>query len=1229
MRRKSFIIISFLCLWIPWVCAGSNEGVLTSKVVNHPGGTITVEEVSDLVVNLIATPADGYQFLQWSDGETNSTRQHTHTTNEYFGDVEYYAVFVRTNDVQFADGHVEVTVDALELDAPAPTYHLTAVENSDAEFYLWNNAETTNTISYTEEEGTRIPFFVNNAGNLSFAYQNHPGGIVEGKAIGGLNATLTATPNAGYEFFGWSDGETNPTRSYTHSEIAPDASFWAVFKKIEDFTWEDGQVSLAIKDASTPSFTLTATANQNVDFYMWNNAVETPSVDYVEEDGTRVPFFISQLGTVSIFYEQHPGGVVSAEKISNQQFTFTATPNDGYTFVKWSDGETAAERSYTHTAFGTDAYFWAIFTRDEDINVQDGHTQVTITDVTQDELSYSLEAMPDEFAEFYSWSHGVEIATIDYKESDGTRIPSFISSIGTLSLFFDPHAGGIIQAEQISGLTYRYIAIPNEGYSFLSWADGETNPIRVYTHSDVAPDISFLAVFTRDEDVQQAYGFTNVEITNSTTPAFNLTANAAEGASFYVWTNGSDNVTVPYVEEDGNVIPYFINESGELTFAFEQHPGGIISAENVVGLSCDLIATPSLGYRFVQWADGSTNSVRHYTHTANKNTDSIRFAVFEKIDDVDFINGKVTVTVDNPLEPNYTLTAEAYSCVGFDSWINGKTTETISYSESEGQCFPIFSYGDQKILVDVEDETGGFVEVTPGSCEFTLSAIPNNGWSFAYWDDDHSLSATRKVDYVAHEYIAYFAKAAFRVGETYYGIFEDAEKVADLTHPIVLESDVIADVVVTKDVPIDANGHVITNLIIANGATMTFQAPMNVTNLYLNATTGSSSQLKNYDEYLTCTNAYIDIQMEAGKSVASPDKWYAFSVPFEVDVEQGIARASGNGTHSSGTDYLVWEYDGNLRAQTGNGWVKMYGGTLQPGRFYMIGIDGTENSWRFTKKAGADLGGSNEVALDQFPSNDIDKGWNAVGNSTLQYANASIEGIQFVQVYDNPNSRYMVKMTGITSFVVACPFFVQVDGNNTLSLTPNNAATDLYAPARRKSNAIERDLFEVRFGNEDIYDAIFVSASEDATYQYEVGRDLIKMGINSALPTLWTSDYGQMLCVQEAPLENNQAYFALSLSAPKSGIYTLDMTSYSDNANLYLTQNGCVIWNLGMAPYDIDLDRGVNMEYGLLLNKKRGVVTDGSVLGDNDAATMKIIRNSHLYIIHNARTYDAMGAMVK
>lgn len=1225
MRRKSYIIISFLCMCLPWVCAGGNEGVLTSKIVNHPGGTITVEKVSDLVVNLIATPAAGYTFLQWSDGITDSIRQHTQTPQEYSGDVGYYAVFVLTQDVQMADGHVDVSVNPLVPDADL-SYQLTAVANSDAEFYMWNNAVTTKTISYQEAEGTRVPFFINNAGNLSFAYQNHPGGVVVGTASG-LNATLTATPNAGYEFYGWTDGETSPTRSYTHSETAPDVTFCAVFKKTEDFTWEDGQVTLAIKDATTPSFTLTATANPNVDFYMWNNAVDTPSVTYVEEEGTRTPIFISQLGTVTISYEQHPGGVVWAEKFSNQQFTFHANANEGYSFVKWSDDVTDSVRSYTHMAFGSDAYFWAIFTRDEDIYVQDGHTEVTVTNVAQDKLSYSLAAAPDEFAEFYAWSHGVEDSIITYLESDGTRVPSFISSIGTLSLFFDPHAGGIIKAEQISGLTYRYIAIPNEGYSFLSWADGVTDSIRVYSHTEVAPDTSFLAVFTRDEDVRQTYGYTSVAITDSKTPKFDLTAHEAEGASFYIWTNGSENPTVSYVEENGNVIPFFINESGNLTFTFDPHAGGIVAAENIVGLSCDLVAVPAPGYRFIQWADGSKDSVRHYTHTNNPNADSVRFAVFEKIADVEFNEGKVTVVVTDSLTPSYSLTATAYSCVGFDSWVNGKTSETISYSESEGQCFPIFSYGDKKILVDVDDEVGGHVEVTPGACKFTLEAIPTEGWSFSYWEDDHSLPTTREVEYLAQEYYAYFSKAAFRVGDTYYIDFADAEQAADATNPVVLEADV-TDIVLTQNVPIDANGHTITNLIVSLGTTMAFTTPMTVTNLYLNATTGSSSQLKNYALKLVNTNAYIDIKLEANATSADPNKWYGFSVPFEVDVETGIARTEGSASHVSGTDYLVWNYDGNKRATTGTGWVKMYGGTLEPGKFYMIGIDGTQNVWRFTKKSGSALGGAATIDLPAYTGSEIDGGWNAVGNSTVQYVTASITDIPYVQAYNNSQSRYVPKLTDRTSFVVGCPFFVQVEGENSLTLSPSDETnpTNLYAPRRMGMNNAT-SIYEITLSDDVNEDVVFISAADDALDSYQRGKDLVKLSYSSQYPQIFSCAYGQILCAQHSPLGEDGTIFLLYLSVPKSGMY--EISASQGECPIYLLENNVPIAEISESSYLLSLPSGITTKYSVSIGTQR-TLPMGMNTNKADAESIdKFILNNRLFIICGDKVYNAQGSQVR
>ena len=107
-------------------------------------------------------------------------------------------------------------------------------------------------------------------------------------------ATITATPNDGYEFTAWSDGNTENPRTVT---VTSDTAFMAIFTEA----------------VSTPTITLTV------------NNEAMGSASYTLDGNTAV---------------------------------LTATANEGYSFLTWSDGNTENPRMVTITS---DTTFMAIF----------------------------------------------------------------------------------------------------------------------------------------------------------------------------------------------------------------------------------------------------------------------------------------------------------------------------------------------------------------------------------------------------------------------------------------------------------------------------------------------------------------------------------------------------------------------------------------------------------------------------------------------------------------------------------------------------------------------------------------------------------------------------------------------------------------------------------------------------------------------------------------------------
>ncbi len=115
---------------------------------------------------------------------------------------------------------------------------------------------------------------------------------------------MTATPNEGYEFTGWNDGNTENPRTVT---VTSDTAFVAIFTETE----------------TTPTITVTV------------NDATMGSATYTLDGNTVV---------------------------------LTATPNEGYEFTGWNDGNTENPRTVTVTS---DTAFVAIFTASGSSSLQE------------------------------------------------------------------------------------------------------------------------------------------------------------------------------------------------------------------------------------------------------------------------------------------------------------------------------------------------------------------------------------------------------------------------------------------------------------------------------------------------------------------------------------------------------------------------------------------------------------------------------------------------------------------------------------------------------------------------------------------------------------------------------------------------------------------------------------------------------------------------------------------
>jgi len=166
------------------------------------------------------------------------------------------------------------------------------------------------------------------AGNNGSVSVNGVSGDYSQSVAYNTQLTLVATPDSGYAFGSWSDGDTNATRTIT----------------------------------VTNDLTLTTSFYLNVNY---NVSISAGSNGSVSVNGVT--------------------GDYSQSVLNGTQLTLVATPDNGYIFDEWSDGDTNATRTITVTNDLTLTAAFEVYT-----GVPDYHIQYTTTDNNQLSLSNSV-----------------------------------------------------------------------------------------------------------------------------------------------------------------------------------------------------------------------------------------------------------------------------------------------------------------------------------------------------------------------------------------------------------------------------------------------------------------------------------------------------------------------------------------------------------------------------------------------------------------------------------------------------------------------------------------------------------------------------------------------------------------------------------------------------------------------------------------------------------------------
>lgn len=309
--------------------------------------------------------------------------------------------------------------------------------------------------------------------------------------------------------------------------------------------------------------------------------------EYGEEFPTTITLVILPPPSYTVSVYSAGGGTVSGGGTYTQGSTATisATPNTGYHFTNWSDGNTSASRSFTVTGNVSLTAYFAINTYTVSFGVNtSGYGSVSPA---------SIANVP------YGSSISVSGSTVTINGTTVTATAS--SSTAQYSYAFSSwsNASGTVTANRTITANF-------------------TRTLRSYTITIASNNTDYGTV--SPTSITASYGASIsasgnvVTVGSSTSTATAKTATAQYTYAFSSWTNASGTVS-----GTKTITANFTRTTNSYTITTAVDPTGTGSVTGGgsynYGSSATLTATPSTGYEFSQWSDGNTSNPRTVTVT--------------------------------------------------------------------------------------------------------------------------------------------------------------------------------------------------------------------------------------------------------------------------------------------------------------------------------------------------------------------------------------------------------------------------------------------------------------------------------------------------------------------------------------------------------------------------------------------------------------------------------------
>ena len=220
---------------------------LTVLANNNSYGTVTGsgEFYENELTSIRATPASGYLFRRWNDGNTENPRPVRLTANTtytaIFEIIPTWTITVAHTPSGAGDAWISASGAYTDSYLEGTKVGITSEPATGYRFVQWDdgNTDQTRTITVTGNTTYTAQFEAIPQYNITVAVAS--GQSARGTVTGGgtyyenTKATLRAQPNPGYRFARWNDGEISNPRSVT---VTANATFTAEFEEFH-VVWVD------------------------------------------------------------------------------------------------------------------------------------------------------------------------------------------------------------------------------------------------------------------------------------------------------------------------------------------------------------------------------------------------------------------------------------------------------------------------------------------------------------------------------------------------------------------------------------------------------------------------------------------------------------------------------------------------------------------------------------------------------------------------------------------------------------------------------------------------------------------------------------------------------------------------------------------------------------------------------------------------------------------------------